>query len=60
VLHGKFKQLQEANLSLEINLLIEQEKNKQLQQKVQELTDKVQNLSKRKKKDEPILDGNSY
>ena len=60
VLHGKLKQTIEANLALEINLLVEQEKNKNLQVQIQELTEKVQILSKRKKKDEPVVDGQNY
>lgn len=60
VLHGKLKQALESNLALEISLLVEQEKTRQLQAQIQELTEKVQSLSKRKKKDEPTVDGNSY
>lgn len=56
----KYQELMNSNLILEINLLVEQTKNRDLIAKVQELEQKVQSLSKRKKRDEQILDGQSY
>jgi hypothetical protein len=60
VLHKKCQDLLQANLALEVNLLVEQAKVRDISVQIQELEQKLQNLSKRKKKDEPTVDGESY
>lgn len=51
-----------ANLALayEANYLIEKAKNQFLQQQIQDLTRKLETYSKRKKKEEIALDGQSF
>lgn len=51
-----------ANLALayEANYLIEKAKNQFLQQQIEDLTRKLENYSKRKKKEEIALDGQSF
>jgi len=51
-----------ANLALayEANYLIEKSKNQFLQQKIDELTRKLESYSKKKKKDELALDGQTF
>lgn len=60
ILQKKCQDLLSTNLILEVNLVVEQNKNAQNLQKISELEKKVESLNKRKKKDEPALDGSSY
>lgn len=57
VLQKKYQDLVNSNLILEVSLLVEQTKNKDLQTKLNELQAKVEG-NKKKKKEE--LDGQSY
>lgn len=57
VLQKKYQDLVNSNLILEVSLLVEQSKNKDLQTKLNELQAKVEG-NKKKKKEE--LDGQSY
>lgn len=62
LLYKKCAELTQANFNYEMNFLSEQAKNADLQIKIDELTKKVESLSKKKKKDlqEPVLDSESY
>lgn len=60
ILQKKCQDLLSTNLVLEVNFVVEQNKNAQNVQKIIELEKKVESLSKRKKKDESALDGNVY
>jgi uncharacterized protein YlxW (UPF0749 family) len=56
ILQKKFQELINSNLYLEVNLMIEQAKNKDLQIKIEELERKLNSVSKRKKKEESLGD----
>ena len=57
VLQKKYQDLVNSNLILEVSLLVEQSKNKDLQTKLNELQAKVEGHKKKKKEE---LDGQSY
>jgi uncharacterized protein YlxW (UPF0749 family) len=59
VLQKKYQELVNSNLVLEVSLLVEQAKNRDLQTKVDALQNKVDSFSKKKKKEES-LDGQTY
>jgi len=59
VLQKKYQDLMNSNLVLEVSLLVEQAKNRDLQTKVDALQNKVDSFSKKKKK-EDALDGQTY
>jgi uncharacterized protein YlxW (UPF0749 family) len=59
VLQKKYQELMNSNLVLEVNLMVEQTKNRDLQTKIDALQGKVDNFSKKKKKEES-LDGQTY
>lgn len=59
VLQKKYQELVNSNLVLEVSLLVEQAKNRDLQTKVDALQNKVDSFSKKKKK-EDALDGQTY
>ena len=59
VLQKKYQELMNNNLVLEVNLMVEQTKNRDLQAKIDTLQGKVDNFSKKKKKEES-LDGQTY
>jgi len=59
VLQKKYQELMNSNLVLEVNLMVEQTKNRDLQAKIDTLQGKVDNFSKKKKKEE-ALDGQTY
>jgi hypothetical protein len=59
VLQKKYQDLVNNNLVLEVNLLVEQAKNRDLQAKVEALQAKVEGQKKSKKKEES-LDGQTY
>lgn len=59
VLQKKYQELMNNNLVLEVNLMVEQTKNRDLQAKIDTLQGKVDNFSKKKKKEE-ALDGQTY
>lgn len=59
VLQKKYQELMNSNLVLEVNLMVEQTKNRDLQAKIDALQGKVDNFSKKKKKEES-LDGQTY
>lgn len=48
----KYQELMNSNLSLEISYLMEKSKNEKLQEKVDELTRKLESHSKKKKKED--------
>jgi hypothetical protein len=58
-LQKKVQELLNLNLILEAHLLVEQTKNKDAETKINELQGKL-NSSKKKKKEEDNLDGNTY
>lgn len=60
LLQRKFRDLTDQTLMLEANLLVERERNARLSQQITELQVKVDSLSKKKKRDEPQLDGQTY
>lgn len=60
LLQKKCQDLQHNNLILEINYLIEQYKNSELQSKIDELNKKLENHSKKKKKEDVSLDGDTF
>lgn len=60
VLQKKYQDLMNTNLVLEVSLLVEQAKNKDLEKKYLEVEQKVETLSKKKKKDDTTLDANTY
>jgi uncharacterized protein YlxW (UPF0749 family) len=59
VLQKKYQELMNSNLVLEVNLMVEQTKNRDLQAKLDSLQAKVDSFSKKKKKEE-ALDGQTY
>ena len=59
VLQKKYQELMNSNLVLEVNLMVEQTKNRDLQAKIDTLQSKVDGFSKKKKKEE-ALDGQTY
>jgi hypothetical protein len=59
VLQKKYQELMNSNLVLEVNLMVEQTKNRDLQVKFDTLQTKVDSFSKKKKKEE-ALDGQTY
>lgn len=60
LLQSKFRDLTHQNLVLEANLLVERERTAFLSRQIAELQTKVESLSKKKKRDEPQLDGQTY
>jgi hypothetical protein len=60
LLQNKFKELTNQNLVLEANLMVERERNAFLSAQIAELQSKVESQSKRKKREEPQLDGQVY
>lgn len=61
LLQKKIQDLMNSNLIFEAHLLVEQAKNKDLQLRLDELQAKLDSLStKKKKKEEPTLDGETY
>lgn len=60
LLQNKFKDLTNQNLVLEANLLIERERTAFLSRQVAELQSKIETQSKRKKRDDVQLDGQTY
>jgi hypothetical protein len=60
LLQNKFRELTNQNLILEANLFIERERNAFLQKQIRELESKIETQSKRKKREEPQLDGQVY
>lgn len=60
LLQNKFRDLTQQNLVLEANLLVERERTAFLSQQIAELQTKVESVSKKKKRDEPQMDGQTY
>ena len=60
LLQKKYQDSANLALAYEANYLIEKAKNDFLQNQIQELTKKLDNYSKRKKKEEIALDGQSF
>lgn len=61
VLQKKYQDLMNSNLVLEVNLMVEQTKTRDLQAKIDTLQDKVDSMSKKNlKKKEEQLDGQTY
>lgn len=61
LLQKKIQDLMNSNLIFEAHLLVEQAKNKDLQLRLDELQAKLDSLSsKKKKREEPTLDGETY
>jgi hypothetical protein len=60
LLQKKYQDSANLALAYEANYLIEKAKNDFLQNEIKELTKKLENYSKRKKKDEIALDGQSF
>jgi hypothetical protein len=59
-LQKKYQDAANLVLAYEANYLIEKSKNQFLHQKIDELTRKLESYSKKKKKDELALDGQSF
>jgi hypothetical protein len=59
-LYKKYFEIAQQNVLHELNLVAEQFKNAELQQKIDELNKKLENYSKKKKKEEPQLDGETF
>lgn len=57
LLQKKYQDLMNANLILEANLLVEKEKNAYLHRHIDSI--RVDPVSKKKKKDESVIDGNA-
>jgi hypothetical protein len=60
VLYKRYFELAQSSLLTELNFIAEQIKNAELQQKIDELNKKLENYSKKKKKDSPELDGETF
>lgn len=60
LLQKKFRELIEQNLILEANLLVERERSVWLSKELQSLQSRLDTVSKRKKKDEPQIDGETF
>jgi hypothetical protein len=60
LLQKKVQELSSSNLVLEAHLMVEQARNKDLQLRLDELQAKLDSASKKKKKDVPTLDGETY
>jgi hypothetical protein len=59
-LYKKYFEIAQQNVLHELNLVAEQFKNAELQEKINELNKKLETYSKRKKKDDPQLDGETF
>lgn len=59
-LYKKYFEIAQQNVLHELNLVAEQFKNAELQEKIDELNKKLENYSKKKKKEEPQLDGDTF
>ena len=60
LLQRKFQELISQNLMLEANLLVERERTAFLSHQIAELQTKIETSSKKKKRDDPQLDGQTY
>lgn len=60
LLQRKFQELISQNLMLEANLLVERERNVWLTKELQSHQSRLDNVSKRKKKEEPQIDGETF
>jgi len=60
LLQKKFRELTDQNLILEANLLVERERSVWLSKELQSLQSRLDTVSKRKKKDEPQIDGETF
>lgn len=60
LLQKKVQELSSSNLVLEAHLMVEQARNKDLQLRLDELQAKLDSYLKKKKKDVPTLDGETY
>lgn len=60
LLQRKFQELTSQNLLLEANLLVERERNSVLSAQLQSAQSRLDTVSKRKKKDEPQIDGDTF
>lgn len=60
LLQRKFQELISQNLMLEANLLVERERNAWLSSQLQAAQSRLDTVGKRKKKDEPQLDGETF
>jgi hypothetical protein len=60
LLQKKYQDCANLALAYEANYLIEKAKNEFLQNQIQELTKKLDSYSKRKKKEDMALDGQSF
>lgn len=60
LLQNKFRELTNQNLILEANLLVERERTAHLSTQIQVLQAKIDSLSKKRKKDEPQIDGQTF
>lgn len=60
LLQRKYQELTSQNLVLEANLLVEKERNQRLLQEVQSLQSRIDTVSKRKKREDPQIDGETF
>lgn len=60
LLQRKFQELISQNLMLEANLLVERERNAWLSGQLQSTESRLDTVSKRKRKEEPQIDGQTF
>lgn len=60
MLQRKFQELISQNLMLEANLLVERERNAWLSGQLQSTESRLDTVSKRKRKEEPQIDGQTF
>lgn len=60
LLQRKFQELTSQNLLLEANLLVERERNAWLSAQLQSVQSRLDTGAKKKKKDEPQIDGQTF
>lgn len=60
MLQRKFQELVSQNLMLEANLLVERERNAWLSGQLQSTESRLDTVSKRKRKEEPQIDGQTF
>lgn len=60
LLQKKYQELINSNLVLEVNLMVEREKNKKLSSELEEMQNKFEKQGKRTKKSDIVEDGGNF
>ena len=60
LLQKKYQELINSNLILEVNLMVEREKNKKLSSELEEMQNKFEKQGKRTKKGDIVEDGGNF